>query len=56
VKNLLLAAMQGQVGTAVVREDISTSVTGLSATASVGSVTVQGNNTVNLLVLRLQAV
>ena len=34
-----LAAMQGQVGTAVIREDVSVSVTGLGVATGLGSVT-----------------
>ena len=39
-------ALQGQVGIAVVRENVAASVTGLEATTAIGSVTVTGDSVI----------
>ena len=42
-------AMQGQVGVAVVRENVSITVTGLGSVSAVGSVIAKGNNSVSVV-------
>ena len=44
-----LDAMQGQVGVAVIRENVSVSVTGLGSVSAVGSVIAKGNNSVTVV-------
>ena len=42
-----LDALQGQVGVAVIRENVSVTVTGLGSVSAVGSVIAKGNNSVS---------